>query len=595
MTFLRAIVAGVLCLLASQSYATQKTKAQLTTQITSTLPSSGAGQITAAILRAMLQDMVDSSQQINLLNQQTGTTYTLLASDQGKLVTFNNALPVAVTLPQGIGDFGAGYNLLVQNLGAGAVTITPTLSTINGAATLVLNQNQVALIVSGGLSVYRSITYGLMSSVTCGSGLSGGVITTTGTCSITDTISSNSSVGSTTTVPVISFNSRGQLTTVTTATISAGGIGALLAANNLSDLTNTTTARSNLGVAIGTNVQAWDSDLDAVAGLTGTGVAARTTTGSWATRSITGTSAQINVSNGDGVSGNPTLSLADTIASGGPTGSATLAPVITYDAKGRLTAVTSAAIAPPFSAVTGQISLSQLPTIGTNTILSNVTTGSTTPLANSLSSIIDTITNGRGSILYRDASNWTFLAPGVAGQVLSTNGAGTDPSYISVAGTGTVTTITQGRALTFSTNPITTAGTISADVATDSNNWSATADKLVDSAGLNTSGNPVTITQSISTITLNLASGVDFNVTLTTTPVFANPTVTSSQLGRTGCIWITQPTTTFYAISSFGSNWKFASGTAPTLTTTASAVDVLCYKARTTSFIWGVRSGADIR
>jgi hypothetical protein len=33
-------------------------------------------------------------------------------------------------------------------------------------------------------------------------------------------------------------------------------------ANNLSDLTNAATARTNLGLAIGTNVQAWDADLD---------------------------------------------------------------------------------------------------------------------------------------------------------------------------------------------------------------------------------------------------------------------------------------------------------------------------------------------
>ena len=42
----------------------------------------------------------------------------------------------------------------------------------------------------------------------------------------------------------------------------AGGGGSLLAANNLSDLANFATARTNLGVSIGTNVQAWDADLD---------------------------------------------------------------------------------------------------------------------------------------------------------------------------------------------------------------------------------------------------------------------------------------------------------------------------------------------
>jgi hypothetical protein len=46
--------------------------------------------------------------------------------------------------------------------------------------------------------------------------------------------------------------------------------GALIAANNLSDLNNTATARTNLGVAIGTNVQAYDAQLADVAGLTPT-------------------------------------------------------------------------------------------------------------------------------------------------------------------------------------------------------------------------------------------------------------------------------------------------------------------------------------
>lgn len=68
-------------------------------------------------------------------------------------------------------------------------------------------------------------------------------------------------------------------------------------------------ARTNLGLAVGADVQAFDPDLSALAALSSAGLIVRTGAGTVATRAITGTANQISVADGDGLSGGPTLSL----------------------------------------------------------------------------------------------------------------------------------------------------------------------------------------------------------------------------------------------------------------------------------------------
>lgn len=127
----------------------QETKAQLNTDVSTNFPDNTTGLITPAILRTTVNGMIASWQQAPRVNAQTGTTYAFLVGDYGFLVTFSNASPVAVSLPQATTTF-ATWNAFVCNKGAGTVTITPTISTIGGAATLVLKQNQCQTIVSDG-------------------------------------------------------------------------------------------------------------------------------------------------------------------------------------------------------------------------------------------------------------------------------------------------------------------------------------------------------------------------------------------------------------------------------------------------------------
>ncbi len=90
-------------------------------------------------------------------NPQTGTTYAILTGDRDKLVTLTNGAAIAVSIAAaGSTGFPDGWETTVLNSGVGTATITPTTSTIEGAATLVLTTGQSARIASNGTN-YRAV------------------------------------------------------------------------------------------------------------------------------------------------------------------------------------------------------------------------------------------------------------------------------------------------------------------------------------------------------------------------------------------------------------------------------------------------------
>lgn len=78
-----------------------------------------AGQVlTAAELDAVATAMIS-------INAQTGTTYTTVLTDDGKLVTCDNAAAIALTIPPNSSiAYGIGTQINIMQLGAGQVTIT---------------------------------------------------------------------------------------------------------------------------------------------------------------------------------------------------------------------------------------------------------------------------------------------------------------------------------------------------------------------------------------------------------------------------------------------------------------------------------------
>lgn len=87
------------------------------------------------------------------LNDQTGTAYTLLAADAGKVITCDNGSAITLTVPASL---GAGFTCSVVQKGAGQVTFAASSTTINNrqSHTKIAGQHGVATLIATAANVF---------------------------------------------------------------------------------------------------------------------------------------------------------------------------------------------------------------------------------------------------------------------------------------------------------------------------------------------------------------------------------------------------------------------------------------------------------
>lgn len=292
--------------------------------------------------------------------------------------------------------FSAGTGIaLSENIGAGIITVattglvptTTTISTtapLSGGGDLSTNRTITTSMSTNKLIGRASSGTGVMEEITLGNGLSytsttlnvasqtlsryllGLKLTNYNAAStylsLPDSTSSNegslSVTAGTASTSVIHSNTESS----TDVTLSAGtgitlsentGTGTITISGNSGTVTSVAIAvPTGMGVSgspitsSGTITLSLANDLAALEGLSSTGIAVRTTTDTWAQRTIvSGTAANITIGNGNGVSANPSVDLTATAVTPGTYGaSGTHVGQFTVDAYGRITAASNTSI-----------------------------------------------------------------------------------------------------------------------------------------------------------------------------------------------------------------------------------------------------------
>lgn len=311
--------------------------------------------------------------------QQAAEEALLLTKPSAAVDTSTGNVPTTRVLTAGAGLTGGGDLSADRTFDVGAGT------------GITVNANDVALDTSHARNVDHSAV-----TITAGAGLTGG-----GTIESTRTLDVGAGTG-------ITVNANDVALTVPVSVANGG--------------TNATTeagARTSLGLVIGTDVQAYDADLAALAANSTDGLWAHTGAGTGAARTLTA-STGISVSNGNGVSGNPTVALASTAVSAGSYGSEAANLVITVDAQGRLTAAAAS----------------------TTDAITTISASGSVNIANSSTVLFDLASPG-------NITGWSNVIPGKIYVMRSTNGNATITTAGAYLKAGTSKTLTASASMIF--------------------------------------------------------------------------------------------------------------------------------------------------
>lgn len=160
-----------------------------------------------------------------VVNAQTGTSYSVSCTagtgDRGSMITFNNAAAIAVTVPSAA-SCPAGFYFNYRVIGAGAVTFTPTTSTVNGSSTLLALGGQFGNFVSDNTNYqanragYASGTTGSIGGAIVGVGCDTGTVTINGAATTMVPVAGASTSGA----PGAGLTVSAQVTSANTVTVS---------------------------------------------------------------------------------------------------------------------------------------------------------------------------------------------------------------------------------------------------------------------------------------------------------------------------------------------------------------------------------------